>query len=464
MSGLEAVEKQLSEVKIEPTLRFDSEYFKKVYDEALHCLNKCNTKTICKLVKWVTQGPNPVFSEDGNIPCLTGRNIAGGRVNYHNADYIDEATYNELSRFQLSVGDTLITLKGRGSIGKIGYVTETTKAIFSRNIGIIRPRGKVNAAFLNAYIMSKYGQLLIARGETGGTGQATLTTSYLSSMPVPLFSNMESAIDEVLAKSEIVLKNSQGMYAAAEAYLLAALGMNNFTPSKEPVAVKSFSESFGASGRLDAEYYQRKYEDMLQRLSGFKCKRLGDIVSITKSIEPGSDYYGDEGVPFVRVSDITKFGIQQPEIRIPANLTELRPKKDTILLSKDGSVGIAYKVEEDLDCITSGALLHLAIKCGVLPDYLTLVLNSIVVQFQAERDAGGSIIQHWKPSEIEDVVIPVLDTVIQQKIADDVQQSFALRRQSERLLDAAKRAVEITIEDGENAAIKYMEDRKHELQ
>ena len=189
---------------------------------------------------------------------------------------------------------------------------------------------------------------------------------------------------------------------------------------------------------------------------------MGDIVNITKSIEPGSEAYQEDGVPFVRVSDITKFGITPPEIYLDRDKyysEALIPKKNTILLSKDGSVGIAYKVENDLDVITSGALLHLTVKNNdFLPDYLTLVLNSIVVKLQAERDAGGSIIQHWKPSEIENVIIPQLPMAIQDQIAEKVQESFALRKESKRLLDLAKHAVEVAIEQGEDAAMKLLTD------
>ena len=65
---------------------------------------------------------------------------------------------------------------------------------------------------------------------------------------------------------------------------------------------------------------------------------------------------------------------------------------------------------------------------------------------QAERDAGGSIILHWRVGEIENVVVPLVDMPTQRKIADMVQQSFTLKAESERLLDVAKRAVEIAIE------------------
>lgn len=107
--------------------------------------------------------------------------------------------------------------------------------------------------------------------------------------------------------------------------------------------------------------------------------------------------------------------------------------------------------------ITSEALLHLnIIDDEFLPDYLTLVLNSPIVQLQAERDAGGSIIQHWKPSEIEEVIIPKLPLDSQKKISDLVLQSFKLKKQSEQLLEVAKKAVEIAIEQNGATAIDYI--------
>ena len=128
---------------------------------------------------------------------------------------------------------------------------------------------------------------------------------------------------------------------------------------------------------------------------------------------------------------------------------------------KDVRVGIAYKVERDMKVITSGALLHLMVKNPdeVLPDYLTLVLNSKVVQLQAERDSSGAIIQHWKPSEIEKVLIPVLDIVTQKQISSKVQESFVLRQRSEELLEYAKRAVEVAIEEGEEKAMEWLKEK-----
>ena len=232
--------------------------------------------------------------------------------------------------------------------------------------------------------------------------------------------------------------------------------------STESISEKSFSESFAVSGRLDAEYYLPKYDDLFALLDRLPTKRLGEIVDIRKSIEPGSEYYGDEGVPFIRVSDVTKTGIDAPSIKIPLttvpSIEKLYPKKDTILFSKDGSVGIAYKMEDDVEAVTSGALLHLRVKntAEVLPDYLTLVLNSEAVQLQAERDTNGAIIQHWKPGDIANVIVPILPDEVQSEIARKVRDSFSLRRRAEKRIETAVRAVEIAIERDEAAAAEWL--------
>jgi restriction endonuclease S subunit len=195
---------------------------------------------------------------------------------------------------------------------------------------------------------------------------------------------------------------------------------------------------------------------------------LNALVMIKKSIEPGSDEYSDDeqGLPFMRVADYSKFGVTPPQKKLRASfvlenkvkLNELMPKAGTILFSKDGSVGEAYCLREDANFITSGAVLHLTVRNAkkTLPEYLTLALNSKLVRMQAERDAGGSIILHWRVGEIENVIVPLVDMPTQTKIADLVQESFTLKAESERLLAVAKRAVEIAIEQDEAAGMAYI--------
>lgn len=283
----------------------------------------------------------------------------------------------------------------------------------------------------------------------------------METFKIPVFSkNFSNKVEKIVKAGLLCYENSKQIIKEAEDILQKEIGFESYISQKESCSIKSFSESFGQSGRIDAEYYQKKYDNLFKVLWQFSCKKLSDIVTIRKSIEPGSDCYFDEGIPFIRVSDISKYGISEPTIKVPYNIIDnvqsLFLKKDTILLTKDGSIGIAYKVEEDKPYITSGALLHLNIlnTDEVNPDYLTLVLNSKIVQMQAERDAGGSIIKHWKPSEIEDVIIPILSKDVQKEIANKVKKSFECRKQSQSVLEYAIKLVETAIEQGEDVALK----------
>ncbi|MDQ6981957.1 MAG: hypothetical protein Q9M08_02970, partial [Mariprofundus sp.] len=59
--------------------------------------------------------------------------------------------------------------------------------------------------------------------------------------------------------------------------------------------------------------------------------------------------------------------------------------------------------------------------------------------------------------------IPILPEHIQTNIQQKVTESFALRKQSKHLLECAKRAVEIAIEQDEKAAITWLETQTAEV-
>jgi type I restriction enzyme S subunit len=89
-------------------------------------------------------------------------------------------------------------------------------------------------------------------------------------------------------------------------------------------------------------------------------------------------------------------------------------------------------------------------------EYLALCINSFIGKMQIERDYGGSVIFHWKPEQIKKLKIPLLPFSTQQKIASLIQKSHEARKKGKELLNAAKKAVEIAIEKGENDAFNYL--------
>ena len=476
IDGLECSEVSFSYIqKSNDIFRFDSSFFQKKYllheEKLLSFPHTTVGKTGAEIKSFGAYSLNNEveYVPDG-IPFLRCLNIKNGFINDVNLLFITPDAHKLLWKSEVLPNTFLLTMSG--TIGNVAIADDSLNYPINSNqdIAKIQFNGKYSNQVALGFFMSRYGLYQIER-EARGSVQQHVFLSQVETLRLPCFcDSLVNAIEHCVVQSLFLQKQSRRIYEKAQQTLEEHLGIltTQKTGPSVCISVESLSQSFGVTGRLDAEYYQPKYDALFNSLGKLHCKPLGGInglVNIKKSIEPGSEAYQDEGIPFVRVSDISKYEIAPPEIflsnDVAENVESLYPPKDTILFSKDGSVGIAYKLEHDEDIITSGALLHLTVRntSEILPDYLTLVLNSPVVQMQAERDSNGAIIQHWKPSEIENVIIPVLDLDKQKELSEMIQKSFAFRRQSKQLLEYAKQAVEMAIEQGENAALVWLNDK-----
>lgn len=470
MDGLECSEILMSE--LERTTRIDSEFYSKENLQISNRLKSYYTQPITENY-YISDGNHMSVSDDfrdEGIPYYRGQDIYNTFIESASPICISENYYYQqnMERSHLQKNDILLSIVG-AIIGNTSMVYSSRKATCSCKLAIIRPKDKAFKSFLvNVFLKSKYGQNQIQKFRRG-TAQTGFLLEDMEQLLVPVFGETFSTqIQNVMNRLHKLITKSQEIYQSAESILLSSLNLDNFTPSTENTSIKSFSQ-VDQSGRMDAEYYQRKYDEIEEAIEKskdnpavIKISSLDRIVNIKKSIEPGSDEYVENGIPFIRVADVSKYELQPAKIflnRRKFDIDALKPKHDTILLSKDGTVGIAYKTERDMDVITSGALLHLSvIDEQVDPDYLTLMLNSTLVSMQAERDVGGSILKHWRVDEIKKVRLPIIQTSIQQKISHKIRQSFALREQSKSLIKAATRAVEIAIEQDESTAIAYLRE------
>lgn len=469
LEGLEIAEITKKTLSIDnEKYRLDSEFFLKKYTQSYLKIKSFKHTTIgCSLDVLTDFHANGSYKDIAqNFSLLDDENYGYmirsmdlERNNFESdVKYIDKHAYNYLSKTKLYGGELLINKIG--SPGRAYLMPHLDKKCsLGMNLFLLRFKGdsKITAQTTWLFFNTEIGKKIIER-KINGTAPLTIDKAAIRSLYVPIFTKgFNEKLADIIKNHEVKNKESKVEYHNAENLLSKELCLDSLILKQDSINIKSMKSSFLRTGRLDAEYYQSKYDQIIAKIRNKCCAKLQDLVTIQKSVEPGSDAYQEVGIPFYRVSNLTKLGLTEPNIHLDEYEYSdiIRPKKDIILLTKDGTVGMAYKVTKDIEGITSGAVLHLKIKdeAKILPDYLTLVLNSMVVQLQAERDAGGSIIQHWKPSEIAEVVIPLLDIEVQQKIAELIQQSFNLKAESERLLEDAKKLIEYAIENGEDKAL-----------
>lgn len=462
--------------------RIDSEYFKKEYLENEERLLNLNSVKLGKICSFICNGDDCRDYKENGL-----KYIRTGDIKEYGLDLCNCATIRDdfISNIKLEIGDLLVTRKGNYGKSQVVNNIEILKSIVSSEIFQIKLKD-INPYFVDVFLKTKFGQMQFEKN-IHGVSNFSVTQESLLNFLIPLFPKpFQLEIEKLVKQSHEALEDSKRLYKEAQELLYKELELDFKNPlksllksslqAKKPselaiindiskkyphlnISVRPLSKSLHKSGRLDSEYYQSKYDLMETKIKSFSHKKLGELVSIQKSIEPGSEAYQDEGIEFVRVANLGKFGLSKSDIYLneqdfSKELKKLAPKKETILLSKDGSIGISYCLEEDLECITSGAILHLKVKDKreILPQVLSLILNSIVAKLQAERDAGGSIIAHWKISEIEKVLIPLFDFKLQEQIALKIQKSFTLRAKSKDLLEYAKVKVEQNIQTPANQA------------
>lgn len=483
LDGLEAVELKLSKMlEDNEKFRIDSEFFKKEYLEVYKLIKNKPNKQLNDIVETLTD-----FSANGSYATIADnfsllnekdyaymvRTVDLENSNYtKEVKYIDEHSYNFLEKSKLFGGEILIN-----KIGSPGRVYQMPNLGIPTSLGMnlfmlrLSKENHFTEEYIWAYFNSSFGKTMIKR-KINGTVPLTIDKIAIKTLYIPNFSKeFQLKIRDLIQLSHQKQQESKILYKYSEELFLKELDLVDFESSTEIISEPKMLSEIKQNGfRIDSEYYLPKYEEIIKKIKKIKYNSLGNIVNISKSIEPGSAAYQESGIPFLRVSNLTKFGLSEPTIHLSKSLFDkkrlekLQPKKDTILLSKDGTVGIAYNIKSETNIITSGAILHLTITDNiVLPEYFTLVLNSLAVQMQSKRDSGGSIIKHWKQSEIVGVLIPIIDMAIQIQIEEKIKESFKLKEESKQLLEIAKKAVEIAIEDRESIAIKYLENLKETL-
>jgi len=462
VSGLEVREVMLSELLSNKYFRVDADYYSKKYTNMDSQLTRAGYWLMRQIATEITDfgafsQTNMITYLDNGILFLRNQDIREGIINLNDNIFIAEDIYHKLT---LHLQENDIVIPRVGTLGNAAMIyRDMLPATANQNLAVVRVNKNINPLYIVALLVSEIGKQQINRLSTGNV-QQWLNLEAIGNIKVPAFGDeLQDAIGSMMNEAVEIMNTSREKYTQAQSILNDAI---HFTPRNPDAntSVVSFSQVF-STGRMDAEYFMPQYDELLAHLETLPAKRLGEIVNITKSIEPGSESYSTEGIPFIRVSDITETGITPPAIRIPwaAENEKLYPKKDTILLSKDGTIGIAYKVDSDIEAVTSGALLHLRVTASeVMPDYLALVLNSEAVRLQAERDSNGAIIKHWKPGDIARTVIPIFDSQTQQSISEHVRDSFTLRKESERLIALAVKSVELAVESDEHSAMRLIQE------
>jgi len=246
------------------------------------------------------------------------------------------------------------------------------------------------------------------------------------------------------------------------------LGINSVDVTDVNVSQKRFSD-FVNSGRLDAEYYQPKYDALKDKLKSYKYGyyRLYEIAKTFRGDLISDRLYttDNKGIAYIRGADISSNILTDEKCvyidRSFISTKEIRCAPNDLVFALIGSVGTVARVTDDFtgSFISNNlGLIRLNDNTDISAEYLHLLLTSAQIgKCLFEQKEMKTAQPKISDKDILDFIIPKIDKDMQQQIVDKVHESFELRRESKRLLNLAKTMVETAIEKGEAAALRLLD-------
>ncbi len=459
LDGLEVIEINFSEVTSDKNIRFEAEFY--------------NSKTglndnffygedIIDFVQYGTS--NDLNEENLGYPILRLNEFESNFIGIP-SKYCNSITQDIFENLRLLKNDVLIcrTNGNPKYVGKSAIVMEDTQFAYASYLFKIRPiKEKINSSTLSIFLNSKYGRQEIEKYSMV-SNQANFSPAKFKEIKIPIFSNnFQSQIENLIKTSYQKLEESKTLYKEAEELLLKELDLLDFKPSEENIATKSFKESFETSGRLDSEYYQPKYDEIIEKIKSYKggFENLQTACRLkNKNHTPKENQY----YQYVELSnigntgDITGFTYEMGQ-DLPSRARRLIKSNDVIISSIEGSLEKVALVTNKFDNSLCSTGFYVLDSKKINSETLLVLFKNKVFQQILKQNCSGTILTAINKDEFSNIVIPIIDTSIQNQIEEKIKKSFELKEQSKKLLDLAKRSVEVAIEKNEDEAIKIISE------
>ena len=356
------------------------------------CMKKVKLGEICEVQAGGTPSRNKKeFWVQGNIPWVKIKDINSKYISKVE-EHITELGLQFSSAKLFSRGTILYTIFATiGEVAILDIDAATNQAI----AGLHLKSEKVLKEYLYFFLLSIKNRV---KNDSRGVAQNNINLTYLKNIEVPIVENsIQQEICNNLTKINqiITLRNQQ------------LIELSNLVKSR-------FNEMFG---------------DIFD--TTFPIYRLEELCEFIKDGTHQTPQYTDDrtnGFKFLSSKDVTSGKISWENIKyITESLhnelySKISPRRNDILLAKNGTTGIAALVDCDeiFDIYVSLAILRFY--DGNNPTYLLYAINSDATKWQFESKLKGVGVPNLHLREIRKTKIPLPPLSLQNEFADFVAQ------------------------------------------
>ncbi len=375
--------------------------------------------------------------------------------------YCHTLSSDEFEKLRLKKGDVLI-IRTNGNpnlVGRAAVLLEDSDYAFASYLYRVNTNEQINPETLVAYLNCKYGRYEINKNSIKGN-QTNFSPAKFRDISIPKFDvSLQKNIKSLFDKAYQCRLSADSEFVSAEQILISAIGIVGFEPDSNNVAIKSFSESYAITGRLDSEYYLPCYDSYTNKIG--TDETVSSLCSLNdKNYVPNNE----EKYLYVELADVGCFGnIGEVEKVLGKDLPSRARRQvktgQIIVASVEGSLQSCALITDEYDNALCSTGFYILNSNKINPETLLVLFKSKPIQELLKQRCSGTILTAITKDELLDMPLPEIETQAQLEIAKRVRESFALRNQSEHLINLAKAVVEYAIEKDEEKAIKWLKEK-----
>lgn len=453
LEGLDASVGNYREIR--KVARFDAEYFRREYVEAEASVLKLgNVLKLCDDHATVQRGQQPIYSDQG-LPVVNSKHVKGM--------FVAVSDENRLAKKNgrgptIKNGDVLVNGTGIGTIGRVSLYVAKETALPDNHVTVTRANS-FEPEYLAAFLNSTYGQAQLQRRVRGSSGQVELYPFDILDVSVWLAgSALRKRIRSIYSLSFQKRERASEQMVEPQRLLLAELGLLGWLPP-QPVSFTARASATFKAGRIDAQYFRPLFFEVEEHLAstGSSLELNSLLLTNARGRQP---LYANEGLPVINSKHVRTNRVILTDNRVGKEEgSPIVIENGDVLVNGtgEGTIGRAAPYLHTQRALPDNHVTVLR-SDAIDPVYLAVFLNSPLGQWQIERHIKGSSGQvELYPNDIARITIWNAPDEVQQSVRASILSAFEEERQANDLLEAAKRAVEIAIEDGESAAMAYLD-------
>ncbi len=444
------------DIKDSPGIRMDAEYWRSTFIK-----NSQLVPTQKKIKHFINQNISNIKSSpiNENFDYLEISKISLENPIYETVQ-VQKGEEPDRAHYILRENDVVVSTV-RPNRNAVAFINRNN-IVGSSGLSVLRSNGEIEPEYFFVFCKTDYFINCLVRANKATMYPAVSNEDIVNT---PLFipsEKLRKIIKKNIRKAFLYIVEAKDIFVQAEKILFSELDLISWKPKHQLTFIKDLC-NIRQTRRMDAEYFQPKYEEMINKIKHYKegWDTLENLTSLKDdNFKPKKNHL----YKYIELSHISNNGeiiehINKKGQNLPSRAKRKISKGDIIISSIEGSLSRVALVDQEYDNALCSTGFYVINSKKLNAETVFLIMKSIIGQLQLKKGCSGMILSAVNTDQFHKIILPKISINIQTQVKKYISQVLSLRKQAKYLLKSSVLAVETAIKKNEKTAIHWLENQ-----